>query len=204
MILTLALISAAVVVLVAGIGVVYLGTVTGALVLDTGWGRRLRPLGPLSVEIAADRDTVYALLTQPYLGRATRALADKVHVLERGSDMVLAAHRTPVGGKLVAVTIETVRFSPGERIDFRLLRGPVPHVVETFMLTDTEGGCRLEYDGELGTDFGAPGAWWGRVVARRWQAVLQATMTSVKAEAQRRQARDGKAGHNSPGSTQDL
>jgi hypothetical protein len=189
MILTLTLIIVAVVLIAAVLGLVYLATVTGALVLDTGWGRRLRPLGPLSVEIAAERETVYALLTQPYLGRATRALAEKVHVLERGSDMVLAAHRTPMGGRLVAVTIETVKFSAGERIDFRLLRGPVPHVVETFTLTDSAAGCRLDYHGELGTDFGALGAWWGRIVAQRWQAVVEATMTSVQAEAQRRQTR---------------
>jgi hypothetical protein len=189
MILTLALIAAVLVVLIAVLGLIYLATVTGALVLDTGWGRRLHPLGPLSMEISADRDTVYALLTQPYLGRVTRALADKVHVLERGSDMVLAAHRTPIGTKLVAVTIETVKFTPGQRIEFRLLRGPVPHVVETFSLTDTLGGCQLDYDGELGTDFGFLGAWWGRIVARRWHATVKATMTSVKVEAQRQQAR---------------
>jgi Polyketide cyclase / dehydrase and lipid transport len=189
MILTLALVAAGVAVLVAVLGLVYLGTVTGALVLDTGWGRRVRPLGPLTMEIAADRDTVYALLAQPYLGRATRALADKVRVLERGSDMVLAAHRTPIRGRLVAVTVETVTFTSGERIDFRLLRGPVPHVVEKLTLTDTEAGCRLDYDGEMGTDFGALGAWWGRIVARRWQAAVAASMTSVQAEAQRQQER---------------
>jgi len=167
----------------------YLGVVTGALVLDTGWGRRLRALGPLSLDIAADRDTVYGLLTQPYLGRATRALADKVQVLDRGSDMVLAAHRTAVRGRLTAVTVETVRFTPGQRIDFRLLRGPVPHVVETFTLTSSEQGTRLDYHGELGTDFAALGAWWGRLVARQWQATVRASMRAVKAEAERQDTR---------------
>ena len=183
-------VGAGVVVLVTILGLMYLGTVTGALVLDTGWGRRLRPLGPLSVEITACRDAVYALLAQPYLGRATRALGDKVQVLEGGSDMVLAAHRTPIRGALVAVTVETVTFTPDERIDFRLLRGPVPHVVETFTLTDIEAGCRLDYQGALGTDFGALGAWWGRIVGRRWQAVVEASMTSVKAEAERQARRN--------------
>jgi hypothetical protein len=60
-------------------------------------------------------------------------LADKVRVLERGSDLVLAAHLTPLGGRLglVAQTVETVRFTRPERVDFRLVRGPVPHVVAT-------------------------------------------------------------------------
>lgn len=186
MTLTLILAAAAALLLIALGFLVYLGTVTGAVVIDTGWGRRLRPLGPSKVEIAADRDTVYAMLTQPYLGRVTRALADKVQVIERGTDMVLAAHRTPIRGRLVAVTIETVRFTPGERIDFRLLRGPIPHVVERFTLSSTESGCRLDYDGELGTDFAGLGAWWGNIVARKWQATVEATMHAVKTEAERR------------------
>jgi len=169
----------------AALVLAYLTTVTGALTLDTGWGRRTRPLGPLSADINAGRDTVYGLLTQPYLGRPTRALAEKVQVVERGSDLVLAAHRTPIRGRLVAVTVETVRFTPGQRIDFRLLRGPVPHVTETFTLTDTATGCRMDYHGELGTDFAAPGRWWARIVARQWEATVQATMRAVKDEAER-------------------
>ncbi|MEV6527344.1 SRPBCC family protein [Longispora sp. NPDC051575] len=180
------LIIAAVVIGIATVTAIYVGTVTGALTVDTGWGRRLRPLGPLTVDIAADRDTVYALLTQPYLGRATRALREKVHVLERATDMVLAAHRTPIGGRLTAVTVETVRFTSPERIDFRLLRGPVPHVVEHFTLSSIDGdGTRLEYHGELGTDGWSLGAWWGLIVARRWQAAVEATVESVRAEAER-------------------
>jgi hypothetical protein len=74
------------------------------------------------------REQVFDLIAEPYLGRAPRALADKVRVLERGSDMVLAAHFTPLGGRLglVAQPVETVRFIRPERLDFRLVRGPVP------------------------------------------------------------------------------
>lgn len=84
----------------------------------------------------------------------------------------------------------STRFTPGERIDFRLLRGPVPRVVETFTLTSTEHGSRLEYHGELGTDFAALGAWWGRIVAHQWQATVDATMRAVKAEAERKATRN--------------
>jgi hypothetical protein len=165
----------------------YLGKVTGALTLDTGWGRRVRPLGPLTVRVAAPRDDVFELLAQPYLGRATRAMQDKVQVLERGSDMVLASHKTRVGRRLIAATVETVRFHPPERMDFRLLRGPVPHVVESFQLTvEANGVTRLDYSGELGTDGWLPGAWWGNLVARRWNAAVEATFAAVKAEAERR------------------
>jgi len=163
--------------------------VSGALAVDTGWGRRIRPLGPQTVPIDAPRDTVYDLLAQPYLGRATRALQDKVQVLERGTDMVLAAHRTPVGRGRVAVTVETVRFTRSERIDFRLVRGPVPHVVEYFLLVaESPDRTRLEYGGELGSDGWALGAWWGRLVARQWEATVAGTLDAVKAEAERRSA----------------
>jgi hypothetical protein len=50
--------------------------------------------------VAAPRETVFDLIAGPYLDRTPRALADKVRVLERGSDMVLAAHFTPLGGRL--------------------------------------------------------------------------------------------------------
>jgi hypothetical protein len=191
MILTVVLIGVGLLLLAAVIVLLYIGTVTGALVIDTRWARRLQPLGPLSMDIAGDRQKVYGLLTQPYLGRPTHALADKVQVIERGSDLVVAAHRTPIGGRLVAVTVEAVRFTPTGRIDFRLLRGPVPHVVETFTLTDIENGCRLDYTGELGTDFGPVGASWGRAVARKWRATVRASMLAVKAEAERH-ANDGR------------
>jgi len=77
-------------------------------------------------------------------------------MLERGSDMVLAAHFTPLGGRLglVAQTVETVRFSRPERVDFRLVRGPVPHVVEAFTLAEQPGGAGtlLAYHGEIAAD----------------------------------------------------
>ena len=81
-------------------------------------------------------------------------------MLERGSDMVLAAHFTQVRG-LVATTVETVRFERPSTVHFRLVRGPVPHVVEQFVLRERGDGTELEYRGELGTDFWALGAWWG-------------------------------------------
>ena len=76
----------------------YVGLVTGACPLDLGLGRRVRPLGPQQLEMAAPRELVFDVIAEPYLGRTPRALAAKLRVLEAGSDMVLAAHFTPVGG----------------------------------------------------------------------------------------------------------
>jgi hypothetical protein len=164
----------------------YVGLVTGAAPIELNVGRRMRPLGPLQVQIAAPREVVFDVIAEPYLGRQTRAMADKVEILERGSDMVLAAHRTRLRRGLVATTVETVRFARPDRVDFRLTRGPVPFVIEQFLLTDVEGGTRLAYTGELGTDLWALGARWGTIVAGPWERTVAATFAAVKAEAERR------------------
>jgi hypothetical protein len=125
------------------------------------------------------------VIAGPYLGRTPRALEDKLEVWERGSDMVLAAHSTPVKCG-VTTTLETVRFHRPARIDFRVVRGPVPHVVEAFVLDETDDGTRLTWEGELGTDFWAAGAWWGDRVARAWEKAVRSSLTEVAAEAERR------------------
>lgn len=170
----------------AALGGVYVGLVTGAVPIDLGLGRRVRPLGPLKVDIAAPRELIFDVIAAPYMKRQPRAMAEKVRVLERSSDMVLAAHWTPVRGRLIATTVETVRFTRPDRIDFRLVRGPVPHVVERFVLTPSDPGTRLEYAGELGTDLWRLGQRWGDVVAARWETVVAGSFQTIKAEAERR------------------
>jgi hypothetical protein len=174
----------------------YVGLVTGAYPLDLGIGRRVRPLGPQLVDMAAPREVVFDVIVNPYLGRPPRALADKLRVLERGSDMVLAAHFTPLGGRLglVAQTVETVRFTRPERVDFRLVRGPVPHVVEAFVLSEQADGAstRLAYHGEIGADLWWAGQGWCELVARRWEQTVAASLAAVKAEAERRASTMGR------------
>jgi ribosomal protein S28E/S33 len=167
----------------------YVGLVTGRLSLDLGIGRRTRPLGPLVVNAAAPRDVVYDVATAPYAERRPGAMQEKVQILERGDGMVLAVHRTPVGGGLVAVTVETVTFDPPGRVGFRLVRGPVPYVAETLELREdpaTGNGTRLTYTGELGTDLGRPGELWGDLVARSWVATVAASLESIRVESERR------------------
>jgi len=160
---------------------------TGKLTLDTGWGRRARQLGPFGVEIAAPAGTVFDVITAPYLGRTPRALAAKLRVIQRGEGMVLAEHYTPVhGGRLTATTLETVTFDRPHRVCFRLVRGPVPYVAEEFTLTQRHDVTALAYSGELGTDFGIAGQWWGGQVAKAWEAAVRASFASIKAEAERR------------------
>jgi hypothetical protein len=163
---------------------------SGAVTIDVGVGRRVRSLGPRSWHIAAGREIVFDVIASPYLGRTPRALEHKLQVWERGSDMVLAAHLTEVKCG-VTTTVETVRFERPERIDFRVVRGPVPHIVESFVLETKEQGTRLTWEGELGTDFWALGAWWGNVVARSWEKAVRSSLEVVLAEAERRARREG-------------
>ncbi len=164
----------------------YVGLVTGRLALDLGIGRRTRALGPITVEIAAPREVVYAVAVAPYAERRPRAMAEKVRILDRTDQMVLAAHHTPVGKRLTAVTVETVTFDPPHRIGFRLVRGHVPLVTETFALEPTDTGTRLTYTGELGTDLGRLGELWGDLVARSWIGAVEASLELVKTESERR------------------
>jgi hypothetical protein len=158
---------------------------SGALTLDLGVGRRLQPLGPLQRTIAAPPEVVFDVIASPYLGRTPRALADKLQVWERGSDLVLAAHFTEVKCG-TTTTLETVRFEPPHRIDFRLVRGPVPHLVESFLLSPSEQGTEFRWQGELATDGWQLGEWWGRIVARAWTSAVEDSLRPIAGEAERR------------------
>jgi len=176
----------------AGLGAsaakVYDLVVEGALTLDVGIGRRMQPLGPVGWDIAAPRELVFELIEAPYR-RTPRAMQDELEVWERSPDMVLAAHFTQVGPRKVT-TVETVRFERPERIHFRLVRGPVPHVSEVFELAETSTGTELTWRGEHGTDFGALGERWGALVARSWARAVEQSIATVRAEAERSTPRE--------------
>jgi hypothetical protein len=157
----------------------------GSLTIDLGLGRRLQPLRPLRQRIRAPQEVVFDVIASPYLGRTPRALADKLQVWERASDMVLAAHFTEVKCG-TTTTLETVRFQRPDRIDFRLVRGPVPHLTESFQLLPDDGATELLWQGEVGTDFWAPGRWWGGRVAKAWTRVVETSLREISAEAERR------------------
>jgi hypothetical protein len=169
---------------------VYALVVRGALTLDVGVGRRVRPLGPIEVQIAAGPETVFDVIAAPYLVKTPHAMDEKLRVVERGGDMVLAEHVTEVGRGMRAVTVETVHFERPHTVRFRLVRGPVPHVIERFDLQATEGGTVFCYTGEVGADFWGLGGWWADRVARKWEKAVETSIASIKAEAERRAHRE--------------
>jgi hypothetical protein len=69
----------------------HVGVFTGVLAIDLGLGCRTRAPGPQSVKIDAPREAVLDVVAAGYLMRQPKALTGKIRVLERGSDMVLAA-----------------------------------------------------------------------------------------------------------------
>jgi uncharacterized protein YndB with AHSA1/START domain len=168
----------------AGVGVVALAAARGAITVDLGVGRRTRPLGPIERVIAAPREVVFDVLAGPYR-RTPRAQAGRLRVWERGTDMVLAEHLTPTG-PVTTSTLELVRLQRPERLSFRLIRGPVPHVVEAYEMVEAAGGTRLVYSGELGTDLWALGVLWGRVVAPPWERAVAKSLDAAAVEAERR------------------
>ena len=170
----------------------YFLVVRGLVSPDLGIGRRTRPLGPIRLDIAAPPETVFDVIAGPYLGKTPRAMADRLRVLERGSDLVLAAHFTEVAPGLTVTTVETVRFERPGRISFRLVRGPVPHVLETYELRGRDGSTAFEYRGELGTDLWALGQWWGDRVAPAWEGTVAHSLQEIKSEAERRALRSSR------------
>lgn len=159
---------------------------TGRLTIDIGWGRRVRQLGPQVMRIEAPRDVVFDQIAVPYLSpQPPAALGAKIKVLDRGSDMVVAAHRT-TSGRVTTVTVESVRLSRPDRITFQLLRGPVPFVSERFLLEDEDGGdaTRLEYTGEMGSDLWWLGALWADLVATQWQRAVAGSLAALKESAE--------------------
>jgi hypothetical protein len=173
-----------------GVLAIYRTVVAGGLTLDVGIGRRERPLGPIVREIGAPREVVFDVVAAPYLGKTPRAMRETLEVIERGSDMVVAAHHTDIGRGRRATTLETVRFARPTSVHFRLLRGPVPAVVETFDLAmRDDGGTTLSYSGTMSTDWWAIGARWADLVARKWEAAVRSSIESISTEAERRASR---------------
>jgi hypothetical protein len=166
----------------------YRRLVAGDLVIDLSIGRSIRPLGPIDARIEAPRDLVFDVIAAPYLASPPSFLEEKIRVLERSDEMVLAAHRTPVRQGLVATTVETVRFERPGAVHFRLLRGPVPHVIERFEMTEDEDATLFHYEGELGADLWALGRLWGDLVATRWDEAVRGSLAEITRIAQTRAA----------------
>jgi hypothetical protein len=175
--------------------------VRGQLTLDLGIGRTVRPLGPMTIRIAAPREIVFDVAAAPYGTHPPRDVREHVEVLvpseqeaegrmrtsglQRSAAMVLAAHRTPVGND-VAVTVETVVLERPRRIAFFLVRGPVPHVSEEFVFEGGEGDTELTYRGELGADLWALGRWWGDRVASVWEEAVRTSLEQIRDAAETR------------------
>lgn len=173
----------------------------GRITPKFGFGRTLHELGPIHRRIAAPREVVFDVVSSPYLGNMPAAMREKLQILERREDVVVAAHRTHLPW-MDATTVESVHFERPRRIRFSLLRGPVASVEEDFLLE--RGGANGEgdeetlftYTGSMGADLWSLGGWYARtMVVPRWEAVVLASVEEIavmaegKAAARARRAR---------------
>lgn len=165
----------------------------GRLTIDLGWGRTRHALGPIELKIDAPRAVVFDVVASPYLGRTPLELREQLEVLERGSDLVVAAHHTRLS-LLTSTTVESVRFEAPDRISFRVLRGVAPSVTEEFAFDEADGGTVMHYQGELAMDFWIFGRLAGQFLVKpTWEKVVRRHLGDVKRIAEER-ARDGQAG----------
>jgi hypothetical protein len=168
--------------LIGGLAAGFLLLAMGRLHLDLGWGRSLHELGPIELEIAAPRELVFKLISEPYLGRTPED--SNIEVLARSVDLAVAAHLTKVHF-YEARTVEVIEFEAPARIGFRHLTGPVPYAVEQFALGERKGGSTLRYSGEMGIDFFLLGRIAGRYWVRpQWERVVRKELEDVKERAQ--------------------
>lgn len=147
--------------LIGGMAGGFLLLAMGRLHLDLGWGRSFHELGPIEIRIAAPRDLVFEMISEPYLGHTPKDSG--IEVLARGEDLAVAAHHTKVHF-YTARTVEAVKFEAPSRIGFTHLTGPVPHAVEEFALEEQDGVTELRYAGQVGIDF----FFLGRIAGRHW------------------------------------
>lgn len=123
----------------------------------------------------------------------------KLIVLERGENLVVAEHRTALP-LMDAVTVESVSFDQPSRVGFRLLRGPVPYVVEEFVLEESEGRTVLTYRGTLGADLWLAGRiWGGRIVKPVWERTVRSSLEQIKTTSEQRASAQARRGRTEDG-----
>jgi hypothetical protein len=183
------------VLLVGSIAGGFLLLAMGRLHLDLGWGRSFHELGPIEIRIAAPRDRVFEMISEPYLRHAPQKSG--IEVLARGQDLAVAAHHTKVHF-YAARTVEAVSFEPPGKVGFRHLAGPVPHAVEEFALEEVDGVTELRYGGQIGIDFFFLGRIAGRHWVRpQWERAVRQDLADLKQRAEelsaRRQSRQSRS-----------
>ena len=181
--------------LVGGAGAFAALVGSGKLTLDTGWGRSVHQLGPVTWRIDAPRELVWQQFSATYQGSIPRDMREHLAVVERGSDLVVAWHRFDIG-PFSSETVEAIGLEEPSRIRFRHLRGPVPHAVEEFRFEPIdEQTTLLTYEGELGFDGWRVGrAVLEKGIAPVWMKIIDdhvdsaAAAVTKRAEARRRRA----------------
>jgi hypothetical protein len=155
------------------------------LTLDIGIGRRIRPLGPIVLDIAAPPEVVFDVIAAPYLGRTPRALRNKLEVIERGADLVLAAHFTPVAPGLTVPRSRPCGSSDPTASRSRSSRGrcrTCSNATNCDRATSVPRSSTAASSAPTCGHSAAPGAMW----SPSWEQTVEQSLESVRTEAERR------------------
>jgi hypothetical protein len=167
----------------------YVGLVTGACPLDLGLGRRVRPLGPQLVEMAAPASWSSTSSPSPtWVGPRGRwppssgcwnAAATWCWRLT-SPPWVGGWGWSPDGGDGPVHPARAGRLPAGPRAGSPCGGGLRAQRAGRW------AGTRLAYRGEIGADLWRAGQYWCALVARRWEQTVAASLAAVKVEAERR------------------
>jgi ribosome-associated toxin RatA of RatAB toxin-antitoxin module len=142
------------------------------------------------VAIEAPRELVYQLMSSFGRGRLKGAGAESSRVLSRSGNDLVVEFRTQAG-RFTVTTTEQVTLDPPERITFQHVKGPFHSAREEFVLSEAEGGMRLEHNGEFVWSR-LPVLGWlvGRFILKRpFERLLEKHMEQLKAASEARASR---------------
>ncbi|MFC0080721.1 hypothetical protein ACFFRE_00935 [Aciditerrimonas ferrireducens] len=88
------------------------------------------------------------------------------------------------------MTLEIVHFVAPGRVEFTLLRGPVPDAKEAFVLSVVPDGTVLDSRAELGVDLDGLERLSGGTAAQRWGEAVANALAAIKVESDRRAAHE--------------
>ncbi len=149
-------------------------------------------VGPIELDVAAPAELVYQMLAA--IGQGAQRPDDRAEILERNGDALVAAFwtraRLPLGLSRVVRTLESVAFSPPNRIDYEHLDGPVRGLRESITVEPLDAHrCHLVYLGYY-TPRGVSGSALFRLLSRpAVEGAVRAHFADFRLRAEARAAR---------------
>ncbi len=142
-----------------------------------------------SVLIHAPRQLVFEMASAVG-GDLPGGPAHDSRLLEHDGNRQLVTYRVPVG-RWAFELLEEVRLTPPERIEYRVVRGPLSRVTETLeFVTRDPASTLVSYTGSVGDDRPVVGPMLARLVAvSAYDRFMRRSLAALKSAAERRASR---------------